>query len=66
MNHLIKYGFLPEKQTVFLLCDMQERFRPIISHFEEIAHNCSRLVSKFPACFDAVDRNLRAVSFFFR
>ena len=46
LNNLIKYGFLPRQQTAFLLCDLQEKFRPIVSHFEEIVHNSSRLVSK--------------------
>lgn len=46
LNHLVKYGFLPQKQTVFLLCDLQEKFRPIISHFDEIAQSACRLVSR--------------------
>lgn len=45
-SNLLKFGFLPAKQSVFLLCDVQEKFRPLISHFEEIVQSASRLVSK--------------------
>ena len=45
MSNLIKFGYLPAKQSVFLLCDLQEKFRPIVSYFKEVLHGASRLVS---------------------
>lgn len=41
---LIKYGHLPEKRTVFFLCDIQEKFRPALSHFEHILEAANKLV----------------------
>ena len=39
-----KIGRLQANRTMFLLCDMQEKFRPSIQHFEDIAQVSSRLV----------------------
>lgn len=41
---LIKYGQLPEKRTAFFLCDIQEKFRPALSHFEQIVEAAKKLV----------------------
>jgi hypothetical protein len=41
---LIKYGQLPEKGTAFFLCDIQEKFRPALSHFEQIVEAAKKLV----------------------
>lgn len=41
---LIKYGQLPEKRTAFFLCDIQEKFRPALSHFEQILEAAKKLV----------------------
>ncbi|XP_023712527.1 isochorismatase domain-containing protein 1 [Cryptotermes secundus] len=41
---LIKYGQLAEKRTAFFLCDIQEKFRPALSHFEQILEAAKKLV----------------------
>jgi hypothetical protein len=41
---LIKYGQLLEKRTAFFLCDIQEKFRPALSHFEQIVEAAKKLV----------------------
>ncbi|PSN37546.1 hypothetical protein C0J52_12550 [Blattella germanica] len=41
---LIKYGQLPEKRTAFFLCDIQEKFRPALTHFEQILEAAKKLV----------------------
>ncbi|XP_069686035.1 isochorismatase domain-containing protein 1-like [Periplaneta americana] len=41
---LIKFGHLPEKRTAFFLCDIQEKFRPALSHFEQILEAANKLV----------------------
>ncbi|GAB6019334.1 hypothetical protein CHUAL_000927 [Chamberlinius hualienensis] len=37
-------GGLDPAKTVFLLCDMQEKFRPVILHFDKIAQAASKLI----------------------
>jgi hypothetical protein len=41
---LVKYGQLPEKRTAFFLCDIQEKFRPALSHFDQIVEAAKKLV----------------------
>ncbi|XP_067004768.1 isochorismatase domain-containing protein 1 [Anabrus simplex] len=41
---LIKYGLLPQKNTAFFLCDLQEKFRPAMLHFEQIVEVANKLV----------------------
>lgn len=33
------------KQTILFLCDMQEAFRPTVSHFPQIMEVCRRVVN---------------------
>jgi len=35
---------VPQTSAVFL-CDMQEKFRPMISHFDQIVHNSNRVLN---------------------
>ena len=44
MQKLLEYNSLAVDSTVFFLCDMQEKFRPAIYKFDEIAQICNRLV----------------------
>ena len=41
---LVKFGLLPEKHTAFFLCDIQEKFRPVMLHFPEIVQAADKLV----------------------
>ena len=41
-----KLCHLLPKNCVLLVCDMQEKFRPAILHFDEIVKNTSRLGDK--------------------
>ena len=38
-------GDIKLSQTVFFLCDMQERFRPAIKYFDDIVEVAKRLVN---------------------
>ena len=40
-----KLGDIKTNQTVFFLCDMQERFRPAIKYFDDIVEVAKRLVN---------------------
>lgn len=42
---IVKFGFLPVKRTVFLLCDVQEKFRTAAMYFQEIIQSSNKLVS---------------------
>lgn len=44
MSALRKLGFLTPDKTVFLLCDVQEKFR-FMNFFAEFTKNSSKLVS---------------------
>ena len=37
-------GNIKVEQTVFFLCDMQEKFKPVIAYFKEILEVAKRLV----------------------
>jgi len=41
---VLKLGALNSKETLFLLCDIQEKFRPAIVHFDKIVEAASKLV----------------------
>ncbi|KAK7788883.1 hypothetical protein R5R35_013449 [Gryllus longicercus] len=43
-SSLIKYGLLPQKGTAFFLCDLQEKFRPAMLHFDQIVEVSNKLV----------------------
>jgi hypothetical protein len=45
MNDLIEKNILIDKCTAFFVCDLQEKFRPAIDHFNEIVQVAQRLVS---------------------
>ncbi|CAG2055351.1 unnamed protein product, partial [Timema podura] len=40
---LIKYGYLPERKTAFFLCDIQEKFRPAMLHFDQVVEVANKL-----------------------
>ena len=42
----MKLGNLKSGGAAFLLCDMQERFRPAISNFESVLKNSQKLVNR--------------------
>uniref|UniRef100_A0A170ZTH4 Isochorismatase domain-containing protein 1 n=1 Tax=Triatoma infestans TaxID=30076 RepID=A0A170ZTH4_TRIIF len=41
---IVKFGFLPVKRTVFLLCDVQEKFRTAAMYFQEIIQSSNKLL----------------------
>ncbi|XP_055541329.1 isochorismatase domain-containing protein 1 [Wyeomyia smithii] len=43
-RQLTKLGFLDVKKTLFLLCDLQEMFRPGMKMFDPVVKNASKLV----------------------
>lgn len=45
-------GFLNAKKTLFLLCDVQEKFRPAIKNFDSMVKNTQKLV----ICTNALKR----------
>jgi len=44
MSDLIEKNILIDKQSAFFVCDLQEKFRPAIDHFNEIVQVAQRLV----------------------
>lgn len=44
-RQLINCGFLNLKKTIFLLCDVQETFRPSMKLFQPMVNNIKILVS---------------------
>lgn len=40
-----KFGSLDPSKTVFFMCDIQEKFKPAMLHFNEIVQSASKLVS---------------------
>ena len=44
-NAVRRLGKMASETTAFFLCDMQEKFRPTIKYFPEIATVANRLVS---------------------
>jgi len=38
-------GKINPKTSAVFLCDMQEKFRPMISHFDQVAHNSNRILN---------------------
>jgi hypothetical protein len=43
---VLKNNIINVNDTMFFLCDMQEKFRPAIFKFDEIVQICNRLVNK--------------------
>ncbi|XP_062538526.1 isochorismatase domain-containing protein 1 [Armigeres subalbatus] len=43
-RQLTKLGYLDAKKTLFLLCDVQDKFRPGIKLFDEVVKNASKLI----------------------
>jgi len=41
---MVKFGFLPVKRTVFLMCDIQEAFRSVALFFDQIVHSANTLL----------------------
>ncbi len=39
-------GRLARGSTALFLCDMQVKFRPMVSHFDQIVHNSNRVISR--------------------
>lgn len=46
-QQLLKLGYLMPKNTVFFVCDIQERFRPTMKIFDNFVKNAKKLVSIF-------------------
>lgn len=40
---VVNFGLLPPKRTVFLLCDIQDKYRPEAVYFNEIVESASKL-----------------------
>lgn len=53
-DHVKKLGNIRLEETVFFLCDMQEKFRPAIKYFEEIVEVSKRLVSSRCSVFNDI------------
>lgn len=52
-RQLTKLGFLDVKKTLFMLCDLQAKFRPGMPMFDPVVKNAGKLVSfhtKFKLC----------------
>ncbi|VDQ17488.1 unnamed protein product, partial [Trichobilharzia regenti] len=45
MTNVSRVGKLILSRTALLLCDMQEKFRPTISHFNAIVETSSRMLT---------------------
>lgn len=45
-----KLGLLEAKKTLFLLCDIQEKFRPSMRLFDPMIQNTKKLVSLAVCC----------------
>jgi len=45
MSALRNLGKLNPKTSALFLCDMQEKFRPMISHFDQVVHNSNRVLN---------------------
>lgn len=46
-RNLLKLGALEAQGTAFLLCDVQETFRPHVKHFEEVVRVANKMVCIF-------------------
>lgn len=46
----MKLGNLKSGGAAFLLCDMQDKFRPAITNFESVLRNSQKLVNRACAC----------------
>ena len=44
MNNFIERNNLEVGKTAFFLCDLQEKFKPSIDHFDDIVEVARRLV----------------------
>ncbi|XP_068621910.1 isochorismatase domain-containing protein 1-like isoform X2 [Battus philenor] len=44
-RNILKLGALEAQKTAFLLCDIQETFRPHIKHFEEVVKVANKMVA---------------------
>eukprot|EP00095_Tigriopus_kingsejongensis_P001668 snap_masked-scaffold857_size87770-processed-gene-0.9 protein:Tk01668 transcript:snap_masked-scaffold857_size87770-processed-gene-0.9-mRNA-1 annotation:"isochorismatase domain-containing protein mitochondrial-like" len=40
----LRLGRIAASTSALFLCDMQEKFRPLISHFDEVVHNSNRVL----------------------
>lgn len=45
MSGLRSLGRINPKTTAVFLCDMQDKFAPMISHFQQIVHNSNRVLN---------------------
>ena len=39
------YGDLSKEESVLFVCDLQQKFKPVIQHFESVVEGANRLVS---------------------
>lgn len=46
-RNILKLGALEVQKTAFLLCDIQETFRPHVKHFGEVVKVANKMVSCF-------------------
>jgi nicotinamidase-related amidase len=44
-RNILKLGALDASKTAFLLCDIQETFRPHVKHFGEVVKVANKMVS---------------------
>ena len=51
-RQLTKLGYLDVKKTLFMLCDLQDKFRPGMKLFDPVVKNTSKLVSIYLAVFN--------------
>lgn len=43
-RQMAKLGYLETKKTLFMLCDLQEKFRPGMKMFDPVVKNATKLV----------------------
>lgn len=60
-THALRAATLPKlERTVFMLCDIQERFRPLIHRFDDVIHTAATLVRpQFLAAVRALLHDIR-------
>lgn len=45
-RNILKLGALEAQRTAFLLCDVQEKFRPHVKHFSEVVKVANKMVCR--------------------
>lgn len=57
-SHSLKLGNVKPENAIFFLCDIQEKFRPVIKYFKEILEIAEKLVCLYSLASDSVTLTL--------